>query len=95
MQQIFATDRQSMLSEIRDLRAEMSKVKDDKQAENPRVLAELQEAEERYGGREKQWQKKRECARARVSNRMRSCCRFACILPPMSTPDAQNCGPCW
>ena len=62
MQQIFATDRQSMLSEIRDLRAEMSKVKDDKQAENQRILAELQEVEERYGGREKQWQKKRKCA---------------------------------
>ena len=58
MQQIFATDRQSMLAEIRDLHAEVSRAKDEKQAEKQRILAELQDVEERFSGREKQWQKK-------------------------------------
>ena len=58
MQQIYANDRQSLLSEIRDLRTASTKAKEEKQEENNRILAELRELENKYAERERQWQKK-------------------------------------
>ena len=60
MQKIYETDRQSLLNEVRDLRQNVTRAKQEKQEENNKIMRQLQEVEEQYKKRDRQWQKKGE-----------------------------------
>ena len=53
MKQIFSADRQSMLAEIRDLRAHLSVLKVEKQDERGKLAEQLNIMEEQYAKRER------------------------------------------